>query len=398
MIRIIRNLIFLFVVLFLIAINFFYLKGKTFLPEFYFISINLILSSIIIIDIIFNFDIYEKLSRLTRENERLNLTISDYKLESTFSTTLVDIIETFGKEITLDEVIDRILEAIKKLFTEETVVLFLFGDRYKLNIKGKNLNIPTNLIEELVTKGRPILVNNVFSFPIYEDIAKQGFTSFIITGLFQKREVVGALGIFSDKERKFTLRDLNIIRMVSTPISLMLENADLFEKTKLLSITDSLTQIYNRRHFEKLFPEILTKCQLNNKPLSVAMCDVDFFKFYNDTNGHPAGDFVLKTIAEILKKNVKGSDVVARYGGEEFIILFPETTKENAVKICEKLRQTIKDFKFPKEENQPNGDLTISFGVATFPEDGSTTTELIRKADMALYKAKELGKDRVVAI
>lgn len=176
----------------------------------------------------------------------------------------------------------------------------------------------------------------------------------------------------------------------------LIENVELFDKTKLLSITDSLTQTYNRRYLEKVLSDILTKSQLNYSPVSIAMCDVDYFKFYNDTNGHPAGDYVLKTIAEILKKGVKGSDIVARYGGEEFIIIFPDTTKENAIKICEKLRKSIKDFKFPNEESQPNGDLTISFGIASFPEDGIKAEELIKKADIALYKAKELGKDRVI--
>jgi len=395
--RIIRNLFFLITVLFLITINYFYLSGKIFSSEFYFISLNLILSFFIVLDVIFAFNIYEKIASLQRENERQKLMISDYKLESSFLSTLTDIIETFGEDITLDEVIDKILDAIKKLFKEETIFICLFGDRYKLHIKGEKIKVPVNLMEELVTKGRPVLVNNSSSFPQYNELSNQGITSFITLGLFQKKEVIGMLGVFSLKDRKFSIRDLDILRMVSVPVSLMIENAELFDKTKLFSMIDGLTQLYNRRHFEKLFTDVLLKCQLNYSVLSVAMCDIDYFKFYNDTNGHPAGDFVLKTIGDILKKGVKGSDIVGRYGGEEFIIVFPETTKENAVKICEKLRKTIKDYKFPNEESQPNGDLTISFGVSSFPEDGITTLDLIKKADTALYRAKELGKDRVVA-
>ncbi len=393
----IRNIIFLFSVFFLLYINISYLRERLFIREFYFISLNVLVTLFIIIDVIYNFQISNKIENLERENEKQKLTILDYKLESQFLTTLTELIETFGENLTLDDVIEKVLEAIKNIFKEETVLIFLFGDRYKLSYKGEKIEMPLELVEELTLKGKPVLVNNISSFTQYGKLKNFGITSFIITGLYQKKSIIGLLGVFSFNNKKFTLRDLNLIRMVSAPISLMIENVELFEKTKLLSITDGLTQIYNRRHFEKTISEILTKSQINHSPFSIAMCDIDFFKFYNDINGHLAGDYVLKTIADILKKGVKGSDIVARYGGEEFIILFPDTTKENAIKICEKLRQKIKDFKFPNEESQPNGDLTISFGVASFPEDGITSEELIRKADMALYKAKELGKDRVIS-
>jgi len=393
----IRNFIFLFSVVFLLYINILYLQDRVFIREFYFISLNIFLSLFIILDVIYNFQISNRIENLERENERQRLMISDYKLETTFLTTLTDIIETFGEDLTVDEVIEKIQEAIRNIFREETIVISLFGGRYKFAIKGREIEIPVELIEDLTLRGKPVLVNNISSFPQYEKLKNLGITSFIATGLYQKKNVIGLLGIFSLSDKKFTLRDLNLLRMVSAPISLMIENVELFEKTKLLSILDSLTQIYNRRHLEKIFTELLTKSQINHSPFSVAMCDIDFFKFYNDMNGHLAGDYVLKTIAEILKKGIKGSDIVARYGGEEFIILFPDTTKENAIKVCEKLRETVKNFKFSNEESQPNGDLTISFGVASFPEDGLTAEELIKKADMALYKAKELGKDRVIS-
>ncbi|HOK55760.1 MAG TPA: sensor domain-containing diguanylate cyclase [bacterium] len=394
--RVLRNFIFLFVILFLLVINWIYLQGKTFIPEFYLISFNIIISILIVLDIIFAFQILNKIEFLQRENERKDLIINDYKIESTFLSTITEIIETFGEDVTIDDVIGKILDTIKNIFKEEIIVITLFGDRYKMSVKGEHIEISQELIEELAIKGRPVLVNNISSFSQYGVLAENGIKSFIVCGLYQKKTVIGILGIFSKREKRFTLRDLNLLRMVSVPISLMIENTELFNKTKILSIMDSLTQLYNRRHFEKLFSEILTKSRVNYKPVSIAMCDVDYFKFYNDTNGHLAGDYVLKTIADILKKGVKGSDIVCRYGGEEFIIIFPDTTKENTVKICEKLRKTIREFKFLNEESQPNKDLTISFGIASFPEDGMTTTELIKKADTALYKAKELGRDRVV--
>ncbi|MFN4226831.1 MAG: diguanylate cyclase [Candidatus Ratteibacteria bacterium] len=372
------------------------MRGKVFHPEYYFIFLNISLSFIIVLDVIYGFNISDKIEFLQRENDKKNLLINDYKIESTFLTTVTEIIETFDENLTVDDVIEKILVAIKNVFKDEIIIITLFGDRYKMSVKGDEIKIAEGLVEELSIKGRPILVNNISSFSQYKILADDGIKSFIICPLYQKRNVIGMLGVFSKHEKKFTLRDLNLLRMISVPISLMVENTELFDKIKTLSITDSLTQLYNRRHFEKLFLEILTKSQVNYKPVSVAICDIDFFKFYNDNNGHPAGDYVLKTVAEILKKGVKGSDIICRYGGEEFILVFPDTSKENAIKICDKLRIAVKEFKFPNEENQPNGDLTISFGIASFPEDGLTPSELIKKADIALYEAKKTGKDKVV--
>lgn len=394
--RFLRNCIFLIIILFLIIINILYMRGKVFHPEYYFIFLNISLSFIIVLDVIYGFNISDKIEFLQRENDKKNLLINDYKIESTFLTTVTEIIETFDENLTVDDVIEKILVAIKNVFKDEIIIITLFGDRYKMSVKGDEIKIAEGLVEELSIKGRPILVNNISSFSQYKILADDGIKSFIICPLYQKRNVIGMLGVFSKHEKKFTLRDLNLLRMISVPISLMVENTELFDKIKTLSITDSLTQLYNRRHFEKLFLEILTKSQVNYKPVSVAICDIDFFKFYNDNNGHPAGDYVLKTVAEILKKGVKGSDIICRYGGEEFILVFPDTSKENAIKICDKLRIAVKEFKFPNEENQPNGDLTISFGIASFPEDGLTPSELIKKADIALYEAKKTGKDKVV--
>jgi diguanylate cyclase (GGDEF)-like protein len=380
-----------------INVSYLYLKDRILPIKFYIVSLSTFVFLLIVIKTLYDFQMLKKIENLQRENEKQKLILSDYKIESTFLEALTEIIETFGEDLTLDEIIERILGVIKNIYKEETTIICLFGDKYKLSFKGQEIEFPIEVMEELAIRGKPVLVNNISSFPQYEKLKNFGVKSFIATGLWQKKNIIGLLGIFSLINKKFTVKDLNLIRMVSIPISLMLENVELLEKTKLLSITDSLTQIYNRRHFEKMILDLLIKSQMNHSFFAVAMCDVDFFKFYNDINGHLAGDFVLKTIANILKREIKGSDILARYGGEEFVILFPNTTKENAIKICEKLRQRIKDFKFPNEESQPNGDLTISFGVSSFPEDGSTPEELIKKADMALYKAKELGKDKVIA-
>lgn len=396
MIRGLRNLIFLISSITLLTINFLFLSDKKIPAEVFFIILNIIISVIIVLDVIYNLKVFNKVEFLERENRKKDFIIEEYKLETSVLTTITEIIEKFGEEITTEEMIDQILTAIRNIFKNETVALFLFGEKYIFRIQGENINLPINLLEDMAIKGRPILVNNISSFSKWEELSKQKITSFVISALYYRRSIAGLLGVFSSTGKKFTLKDLDLLRMISIPISLMIENTELFTKVKILSVTDSLTSLYNRRYFEKIVEELLLDAQKNHRLFSICMCDIDFFKNYNDKNGHIAGDFVLKTVAEILKKGIKGKDIVARYGGEEFIIAFPETSKDDAQKICEKLRKSIKEFKFPNEESQPNKDITVSFGISSFPEDGLTLKELIEAADKALYKAKEMGRDRVI--
>jgi diguanylate cyclase (GGDEF)-like protein len=126
------------------------------------------------------------------------------------------------------------------------------------------------------------------------------------------------------------------------------------------------------------------------------MCDIDYFKNYNDTNGHEAGNEILKKVAQIMAGSVRDVDFVARYGGEEFVLLLIETSKTNARLFAERLRQIIEKENFPYQEKQPAGNLTITIGVAGFPEDATTPEELISRADEALYRGKKEGRNRVI--
>ncbi len=391
-----RNLTFVAVVLYVFILNVLLFLNRVFSPVFYFISLTIIVSLFIVIEVLHSIRFNNLLQSLHREKERLELSIMDMENESILLTTLTNILETFGEEVSIEEVLDKIAESVKNIFKQETVALQLLGETFKKSIIGPPVEIPDEMLGSVVLKPRPLLINNTSSFPEYSNLARQGVTSFIISTFHHKRKITGLIGIFSFNSRTFTLKDLELLRMVSAPTSLLVENAELFERTKLLAITDVLTNIYNRRHFENIFETVMNEAREKKRPISVCMADIDYFKHYNDLNGHPAGDYALKKIAEIMRKNVKGSDIVARYGGEEFILVFPDTTKANALSLCETIRQFIKDFHFNNEENQPNGDLTISMGISSYPEDGEIGEELIKKADFALYKAKELGRNRIV--
>jgi diguanylate cyclase (GGDEF)-like protein len=168
------------------------------------------------------------------------------------------------------------------------------------------------------------------------------------------------------------------------------------QKLTVLTIQDEKTGLFNFRHFKSAIQEELKRAERYDRHLSLIMIDIDYFKHYNDTNGHPMGDLLLKELALILKESVRETDLLARFGGEEFIILLPETTRAHAQKIAENLRLRIKNHVFPLEEKQPGKDLTVSLGVASFPSKNVVSPDtLIERADQALYRAKNRGRNRV---
>ena len=167
------------------------------------------------------------------------------------------------------------------------------------------------------------------------------------------------------------------------------------ERMTYLAIIDGLTDVHNHRFFQESLKIHINRAQSMNYPVSLALIDIDCFKYYNDLYGHQAGDKVLKEIASILKTNVRPCDIVARYGGEEFVIIMPKTIEKQALEIAENIRNIVDKTVFQGEENMPNENLTISIGVSCYPEKAKNPKELINSTDDALYRAKFFNKNRV---
>jgi diguanylate cyclase (GGDEF)-like protein len=178
-------------------------------------------------------------------------------------------------------------------------------------------------------------------------------------------------------------------------LSLMEQLRFLFVKAEKEAITDPLTDLFNYRYFIHQLNREISRDQRHNSIFSLIMIDIDFFKNYNDAFGHQAGDLILRRIAQAIMENTRTSDIVCRYGGEEFVIISPELSKQDAKRMAEKLRQIVEKLELPQIKTVPTGKLTISSGVASFPEDGNTTYQLILNADKAMYKAKETGRNKV---
>ena len=167
------------------------------------------------------------------------------------------------------------------------------------------------------------------------------------------------------------------------------------KELKNLANIDELTGLYNHRYFQEFLQKSIDNADKENQEVSLLFMDIDYFKNFNDINGHQAGDLLLKEISQIMKSCIRGSDVVARYGGEEFAAILPNTTENNAVKIGERIRSSIQNTYFKGQENQPDKNITISIGVSSYPKKAISKHQLINTADDALYRAKSFNRNRV---
>ena len=205
----------------------------------------------------------------------------------------------------------------------------------------------------------------------------------------------GVLAILDLKKRPFTKRQKEILTRFASSVAVAVENARLYHEVKTLATRDSLTGLYNRRHFESVLKSELLRAERYRHPVSLIFFDVDYFKTYNDTHGHLMGDVVLREIAELVQSRVRDTDIVCRYGGEEFIIILPYTTKTDAKRLAEVIRKNVADHRFPYGDRQPDGAVTISFGISESPADGIGAEVIVKSADDALYRAKEMGRNCV---
>lgn len=212
-------------------------------------------------------------------------------------------------------------------------------------------------------------------------------------------KTIGVLNL-SDKQNgaAFTVADLRAIEHFTEHAGNLVERAGTLERATLmeeLSSSDALTGLHNRRFLDQRLDEELNRSSRQKQEFSLLLLDLDHFKDYNDNCGHLAGDKALKKMGHLLRRAAREMDTVTRYGGEEFCILLPETGQEPARMVAERIRHSIEREPFFQEELLPDGRLTISIGVATYPGDGDSPEGLLDAADRALYQAKDRGRNRI---
>ncbi len=207
-----------------------------------------------------------------------------------------------------------------------------------------------------------------------------------------EQEILGCLYVGAAKANALTEEHRNLIETVSYQTAIALKNARLYEQTQQQALTDGLTGLYTHRLFQEKLSKELEWAERHGQEVVLVMVDCDNFKTYNDTLGHPAGDALLKEVASLLKDKVRSTDIVCRYGGDEFALLLKQTRKDDALRMCERIREAFQ-LRFGGNEVQ----VTSSIGLACFPTDARTKKDLAKAADDALYVAKRGGRNMVAA-
>jgi diguanylate cyclase (GGDEF)-like protein len=265
----------------------------------------------------------------------------------------------------------------------------------KLNQAIKSMKIPiredSGVIALTIMEGMPFTINT----PEAKQKAKNEFSmimdldEFVTVPLKAKNKVIGVLIADNRFNKKpITTDAVRVLTMFANQAGLAIENSRLYEQTVVLSNSDSLTGLWNHGYFQYLLGEEIKKASLAKSKFTLLMIDIDDFKVFNDTYGHQAGDSMLREISGKFRDVSRKIDIIARYGGEEFGIILPTTKKEEALVLAERIRKAVEIS--PSLKN-----ITISIGVASFPEDGDTKEALIAKADKALYEAKRSGKNKI---
>ncbi|HKG13487.1 MAG TPA: sensor domain-containing diguanylate cyclase, partial [Pyrinomonadaceae bacterium] len=311
-----------------------------------------------------------------------------------------------------DDAYTTILRHSAELLHSERGSLLLFDERAgELSVKAAvgpraevareaRVRIGEGVAGTVMREGRPAVVRDVSKVAGLRpapDERRYKTRSFISYPIVVGGRKVGVLNM-TDKAGggDYDEADLGLLDLIAPQMALALDRVEWHSKAtqfQLLSITDPLTGLVNRRYLEERLQEELERSKRHRFAMSFMMVDIDDFKNYNDTHGHQAGDLALEMTAQCLKTALRSADVAARYGGEEFSILLPQTSLSEARVIAERIRRRIERTQFPHGKNQPLGAVTVSIGISSFGPEADTPTSVIYAADRALYVAKSRGKN-----
>ena len=248
------------------------------------------------------------------------------------------------------------------------------------------------LYDNVVELTDPLYVLESGEMERIEVLKREGVVFFACIPLRVGPETIGILVLASRVEIKFNFDTAAVFSLIGNNISLIAEKIKLFQETQRLALTDGLTGLYNVRFFYDMLNKEIARSKRYHTLFSLILFDIDDFKIINDTHGHQAGDDVLRSVASTLKTVSRETDIVVRYGGEEFILMLPSTPKHEALTLADRIREKVEEYSYLGKETVK---ITMSGGVATFPEDAEDSKALLYAADMAMYEAKGKGKKQV---
>ncbi len=310
--------------------------------------------------------------------------------------------KTLSASLEVETIAERFVDFVSRMINSSAIGFFI-TDKGKLRVIAKRGFEPEK--ESFYLKGTyfDLIVRNKQQLHFTRLEKKQAVypfktsetKTFLGIPIIQEDKVLGVLAVTSRDLDAISSHQVHLMTTTADQAAMLLTNARLHNEVEKLAVTDGLTNLYNHKHFQERLNDEFQRMKRLPQTLSLMLIDLDHFKKINDNYGHPAGDMVLKNIASILKKTLRGIDIIARYGGEEFAAVLMGSGKSGAKKMAERLRTSVMNKPFLIDNNQIT--ITLSIGLATYPHDAETKEDLIEKADQALYSAKGNGRNQVCA-
>jgi diguanylate cyclase (GGDEF)-like protein len=352
---------------------------------------------------------HEEIERRRREVEEANQALEKRVAELSL---VFDVGRTVNSTLELEEILSSITEMIgSKMGYQQFVLLLMNEDGTELQVKSYyGFEGVTDGLEVAFKKGEGItwivaetgqylLIPDTSREPKYLRFKGRQKDDGVCLSIPMKHQdrCVGVMTFLRPLGYTFLQGEIDFLSTIANQAAVAIVNARLHQKTVEMSITDTLTGVYNRRYFDRKCTQETEAARRYLSPVSFLMIDFDHFKMFNDLNGHTAGDWALRKVASTLINATRRVDIVARYGGEEFCLILPNTSKDDAREVAGKLRRAVESERISGGTQFPGEFLTISIGVGCFPEDGETDSAVLEAADKALYHAKRAGRNRVVA-
>jgi two-component system cell cycle response regulator len=321
--------------------------------------------------------------------------------------TLYESAQSLGQGLDLESVKTKVFDALGRLAPWDLAVLFLWDDLGQVlqavdglpagnSLEGRSFRLGEGIVGGVAERRVVEVVSDSRTDPrLGEDAAWQPPGSLVVAPMATEEGLAGVLVLGAAGEARYTDEHVRLLTIFAAQAGAALSRAMRYQETRQMAITDSKTGVYNYRFFYERLTDEIRRHEAKETPFSLIFVDVDYLKGINDRYGHQVGDEVLVRVAELIKDGVRTTDEVARYGGEEFVVLLPGAAGDEALVVAERIRRAVEAHLFECQHCVAPVRVTVTAGVATYPEHATQPDELIFRADEAMYYGKHRGRNRV---